>query len=199
MNASSLTRQAVWIVLGASAILTFLCTTVGCQPVEIGRTKPWWEEIEFENEGNQFGAQEATSNDESSSIDDAEGQTENADGTITLLAPLPEYLVNHLHAALIDQDYDLIMKQLVAFEAVELYKMQGRDPNEITQWLAANRRDVVQMLLRMNRGFNSTGVVWEKSGDTYRMKLTGRTAQGMRFTILDLTRENGDFKMVLIK
>ena len=122
-----------------------------------------------------------------------------SDGSITLNSPLPIYLINHLYNTLLAGKYDLLFDQLISQKAKQTYEKQNRDPHEIIDWFKKNRRDAVALLTRMNRGFNSPDVVWEQHGKIFRMQLTGRTAQGMRFTTMDITREGAQFRLVLIK
>lgn len=175
----------------------------GCKEVEISRTKPWWEEVQFnanDQASSPFTGSPAVN--PSAAANDA-GRTplviENPDGSVTLNSPLPQNLISNLYTALIQEEYDLIFEQLVATEAKETYEDQVRDPVEIAEWLQEHRRDVVALLIRMNRGLNSPDVVWTQRATIFRLKLTGRAAQGMRYTTLDLAREGAQFRLVLIK
>jgi len=178
----------------------------GCKEVEISRTKPWWEEVQFnadDQTSSPFAGSPAVNPSLSSSSANEAGRTplviENPDGSVILNSPLPQNLISNLYTALIQEKYDLVLDQLVAAEAKETYENQDRDPVEIAEWLQEHRRDVVALLIRMNRGLNSPDVVWTQRGNTFRLKLTGRTAQGMRYTTLDLAREGTQFRLVLIK
>lgn len=187
--------------------LLFSLVSAGCEPVEISRGRPWWEEARFDSEGGGMsgggGAQSAGRAADVENADELKrgvaAVVENADGTLTLNTPIPAYLVSHLYDGLLEERYDLIFTQLVSEMAKAKYADEGRDAWEIAEWLAANRREVIKVLMRMRGGFNSPDLTWSQRGKVYRMQLTGRTAQGMRFTMMDVVREGGQFRLLLIK
>ncbi len=192
----------VWLSLGLVS---------GCAMEEISRSKPWWEEVQFDDEGGGMSGGGGSGRsgagvgelggggDVGSSKGRLPTVIENADGSRTLISTIPAHLVNHLHTELLKEDYDLILEQLVAESAKAMYEATDRDSWEIVVWMQSNRRDVIKLLMRMTAGLNSPDMTWTQRGKVFRLQLTGRTAQGMRFTTMDIEREDGLFRLILIK
>lgn len=192
---NALIRRVARVVM---AIL-FSATFLGCEPVELSRTKPWWEEVNFDQQDGGPATIGQRTSDGPVLGNDLNLVHENPDGSVEYNCMLPEYFVSNLYALLMNEDYEAIEEHLISDLARENYDSMDKDPHEIVDWLGKNRRDVIILLTRMAQGFNSPDVVWERSGSVYRLKLSGRAGYQFRFTVLDVARERGQFKLVLIK
>ena len=124
--------------------------------------------------------------------------TEHADGSVTLHCFQPEHLVAHLRNAMAAGQTDLIFEQLVSDMLKQNYQAKGLDPHESVNWLIANQRDVLVLLNRLSLGMNTPEVSWERHGDVYRARMIGQMAGSLRFRTLDLIRENGQYKLLMI-
>ncbi len=174
----------VALAAGVAALLS------GCQ-VELSRRDHWADKAKQFNELSEGKARPV----------DAKGpelRVEHTDGTVTLNCYLPEHLVLHLRNCLAMAEVDLIFDQLVSKAAKQVYIDAQRDPHEAVDWLIANQRDVIMTLNRMTGGLSSPDVTWHSAGDTYRMEIVTPVRASLRFTKLDLIREDGHFKLLLI-
>lgn len=125
-------------------------------------------------------------------------RVQNPDGTITLNCFLPEHLVLHLRNCLAMAEADLILEQLLSEATKEEYAAQNRDPREAVDWLLTNQRDVILLLNRMTGGLSSPDVSWQSMGNGYRLILAPHLQRTFRFTKLDVVRESGQFRLLLI-
>ncbi|MCC6906326.1 MAG: hypothetical protein IT430_00165 [Phycisphaerales bacterium] len=162
----------------------------GCQ-VELSRRDHWADKAKQFNELSEGKARPADAH-------APELRIEHTDGTVTLNCYLPEHLVLHLRNCLAMAEVDLIFEQLVSKAAKQVYIDAQRDPHEAVDWLITNQRDVIMMLNRMTGGLSSPDVTWHSAGDTYRMEIATPVRSTLRFTKLDLIREDGQFKLLLI-
>ncbi|MFG0328345.1 MAG: hypothetical protein ACF8PN_00465 [Phycisphaerales bacterium] len=121
------------------------------------------------------------------------------DGSVTLNSPLPVHLLTHIRATLIDADYDLLYEQLISDYTKRVYHQRDRDPREVMTWFTDNQRDVLILLSRMGQGVNSPDVYWEMRGPITRLQLYGEAKRSSRLTTVDVIRENGQFKLVMIQ
>lgn len=133
--------------------------------------------------------------------DESEHQAriENPDGSVVLLTTTPAYLVSNLRNCIVLDESDLIFDQLLSNDTKKVYESRDLDPHEAVQWLMSNKRDVLILLNRMgNPMLNSTNVTWESSGPAIRFKIYTPIRLQMRYTILDVVRENGQFRLLMI-
>lgn len=160
-----------------------------CQ-VEVNRRDHWADKAkQFE----RLHAQQPRENTELAKL-----RVENPDGTTTLNCYLPENLVMHLRNCIAMAEVDLIYDQLLSDAAKQVYIDEDRDPHEAVDWLITNQRDVIIMLNRMTAGLSSPDVSWQSLDNTYRMQIVSPVRTSLRFTTLDLIREEGQFKLLLI-
>lgn len=120
------------------------------------------------------------------------------DGSITLNSPRPEHLIAHLRRYIAEANADLIHDQLLSDAAKALYVDRGLDSFDAAHWLIANQRDVLILLNRMTAGLSSPEVVSEPVDQGYRLRLAPHLERAFRFTTLDMVRENGQFRLLLI-
>jgi len=161
----------------------------GCQ-VEMGRRDHW------ADKAKQFEQLHASPPRENTEV--AKLRVENPDGTTTLNCYLPENLIMHLRNCIAMAEVDLIYDQLLSDAAKQVYLEEERDPHEAVDWLMTNQRDVIIMLNRMTAGLSSPDVSWQSRENTYRMEIVSPVRTSLRFTTLDLIRENGQFKLLLV-
>lgn len=122
----------------------------------------------------------------------------NRDGSVTLVSKSVRQLMRHLERTLDDgkQD-DLIFEQLIAEETKKYIRSEGTDPKEYVAYLHECRRDIGLFFARMPVGEHSPTVVFEPTGDKqYCVRLTGASANGVRFTKLWVALEKGTFKLL---
>lgn len=122
----------------------------------------------------------------------------NEDGSITLNSTRPEHLVAHLRHHLVLGSVDLIHDQLFADAAKQIYSDQRLDSHDAVHWLIANQRDVLLLLNRMTNGVSSPDVVSQPMSNGWRLRIAPHLERAFRFTTLDMVREDGQFKLLLI-
>lgn len=120
------------------------------------------------------------------------------DGSVTLNSPRPEHLVAHLRQQIVEGNVDLIHDQLLSDAAKALYSQRGLDSHDAAHWLIANQRDVLILLNRMTAGLSSPEVISEAVDQGYRLRIAPHLERSFRFTTLDIVRENGQFRLLLI-
>ena len=192
-------NRHISIILFATP-LTLLSLT-GCQR-ELSRTKPWWEELQDASaaDGQVFAADVRSGVDATATgPNDIKPFTIRADGSTDLNTQSPEYLISHLNDALIEEKYDLLYDELISDEIKQTYLDVERDPQEIITWMQSNRRDALDLIRRMGGGLNSSDIVWNQRGPTIRLELIGRASQQVRFKSMDIIREQGEFKLMVIQ
>ncbi len=185
------------VVAGLWAFLT--CSILASCQVEVSRRDHWAEKAEnFQQlqDGRPRalgGADKASEAGEASRL-----RVENSDGSVTLNCFFPEHLVGHLRSCIAMGEIELIYDQLLSDAAKQAYADKQLDAHQAVQWLMTNQRDVIIMLGRMSAGLSSPDVSWQSSGNTFRMQIVSPVRSSLRFTTLDLIREKGQFKLLLI-
>lgn len=167
--------RAKWLI---SAAILASCVLTSCETVELSRT-PKKSLIQPKSQSVPL-------------------IVEHPDGSVTLNSPLPINLIAHLRRCLVEEQWEVIFEQLLSNETKQMYRSRGQDPQAAVEWLGQNRQDVLIVLTRMSNGVNSPDVVWDASGPYIRMKIGSPVRYQMRFTNLDVVRENGQYRLLMI-
>jgi hypothetical protein len=124
---------------------------------------------------------------------------EKADGTKILIAKTVRHMMTHVERCLDEGDDDLLMEQVISSKTIEQYRAQGKDPQEIIKYLRKNRKDLAKLFSRMPLGEYTPTVILEQPGDkTWVVKLSGKPAEGMKFTRVWARMEEGNWKFLWV-
>lgn len=175
---------------GRLSVLVACSILASCQ-VEVNRRDHWADKAKTFQQLGQDQRRDGTA-------EPTKLRIENPDGTTTLNCFLPEHLIGHLRSCIAMGEADLIYDQLLSDAAKQAYVERQLDGHEAVDWLMTNQRDVIIMLNRMSGGLSSPDVSWQSMDNTYRMQIVSPVRNSLRFTTLDLIRENGQFKLLLI-
>lgn len=125
---------------------------------------------------------------------------ENPDGTRTLRSRSIAHLLRHLARELEGGDDRVIVDQLVSERLVEQFRTDGRPPETIPDFLRSIRPDLLKTFAKMPMGEYSPQVVLHQPGDrTFELEVSGRYAEGLRFTRLWARLEGGNWKFVWVR
>ena len=123
---------------------------------------------------------------------------EHQDGSVTFLSPLPMHLISHLQRVMAEADYPTLYDQLLSNEIKQRYVSRGVDPRQCLPWFEANRRDILILLSRVAGGINSPSIVYDQAGPIIRLSVYGRPAMSLRYKSVEVIREDGNYKLLLI-
>lgn len=121
------------------------------------------------------------------------------DGNVTLYAILPEHVIQHLQQCLLDEEYELLWKQLLAKETRAAYEDEEQGLREFEDWCRRNRNDLYSMLNRMAVSLRSPEVMIQRAGNQMRVELHPTIGRDFRFTMLDMVYEGYGLKLVMAR
>lgn len=117
---------------------------------------------------------------------------ENKDGSITLAARNAQNLMRHITMTLEKGERDLFTTQVLSQRTRQEYLQRGLDPAEAFDTLKKNQNDIRELFRRMPMGEHSPNVIMDKLGDDlYRVRLTGKATEGLKWTAFDMVLEGG--------
>ncbi len=117
---------------------------------------------------------------------------ENKDGSITLATRNAQNLMRHITTTLEKGERDLFTTQVLSQSTKQEYLLRGLDPAEAFDTLKQNENDIRELFRRMPMGEHSPNVIMDKLGsDLYRVRLTGKATEGLKWTAFDMVLEGG--------
>ncbi|GIK19956.1 MAG: hypothetical protein DYG93_11905 [Leptolyngbya sp. PLA2] len=117
---------------------------------------------------------------------------EHSDGSKTLVSRSAAHLVAHIQRALVEDEEELFLSQVLSELTVRECRENGVEPAEAFRYLRQHRDEVLKTLARMQAGERSPYVVVQKLDDrVYRVLLTGLAARGLRWRGFDMILEGG--------
>lgn len=117
---------------------------------------------------------------------------ENKDGSVTLISRNAQNLMWHISTTMGSGERDLFTAQVLSQRTREEYLLRGLDPGQAFDTLKENEKDVRELFRRMPMGEHSPNVIMEKLGDNlYRVHLTGKATEGLKWTAFDMVLEGG--------
>jgi hypothetical protein len=122
--------------------------------------------------------------------------TRHEDGTVTLRAPAIRHVMVHMARAMAENDENLLYEEVVSEETKRHFSAGGGDPREATlNFLAEHQEDVLALFGRMNAAERTPGVRLTKvSPRGFRLEVSGKQANGLRFTALWVVMERGNWR-----
>lgn len=121
------------------------------------------------------------------------------DGSVKYNCVLPDNLLSHFRGALIEGNYRAIYEQLVSEEAKANYVNRGRNPESMINWFEENRRELLVLLNRMSLGAMSPNSTFRQSGNYFTISLVPQVAKDQVFSQIEMTRENRQFRLLVIQ
>lgn len=122
------------------------------------------------------------------------------DGSVFLVCRNPRELLFHLRNALIQEDKDAIVEQLLAKQTLQSYRDLGRDPAEAAEFLLERRREVMRMMLQMPMGELTPGQFMQPIGrNAFRLRVRPDAVDPpLKFTNFDYVYEDDGCRLLLI-
>jgi hypothetical protein len=122
---------------------------------------------------------------------------ENPDGSRTLIARTAGHLMAHIKRTLAEDARDEFTEQVLSEATRNEYISRGLDPGQAFDTLKAHERDVLRFFSRMPMGEHSPNVIMSKIGErTYRVKITGQGASDLRWHMMDMHFEKGNWRLL---
>lgn len=123
-----------------------------------------------------------------------------ADGTVTLICRSPAHLVHHLRDTLRRGEVELVYEQLLAQQLKDNYIDRGRDPRDALTWILKKRRSIEKLLASMPAGERTPGATMKPIGrNAFRISPPGVELLELRYTSIDVTIEDGSFRLLMIR
>jgi hypothetical protein len=114
------------------------------------------------------------------------------DGSVTLVSRNAQHLMKHIERTLTKDERDLFTAQVLSEQTRAEYRQRGLDAGGAFDTLKEREHDVRELFRRMPMGEHSPNVIMKKLGDgLYRVRLTGKAADGLEWTSFDMTLEGG--------
>lgn len=123
---------------------------------------------------------------------------ENADGSKTLISRNGRHLMAHIQRTLADGEEEQFTQQVLSKASADEFRQRGYDPAEAFRYLSQPQaqREIALLFNRMPMGERSPTVVMDKIGPkVYRVKLTGKPAEGLRWRGFDMIMEDGNWRL----
>lgn len=119
------------------------------------------------------------------------------DGKVTLLAKSGNDLIVHVYETLRDGEKELFTEQVLSRKTKEQYLARGLDPGQAFDDLLKRSDDVVELFNMMPHGELTPGVFLKSIGkDQFRIEVTGLAARDIKWTAMDMIREDGQYRLL---
>ncbi len=121
------------------------------------------------------------------------------DGEIVLRALLPQHVLLNLLVCLRNEEYELVYDKLLARQTRETYEA-GEGLEGFTAYFTRHRLDMAEWLARMIAGIPLQHVQMTRLQDgVTRCRLRPQFGSQFKFKSLDVYRENGLYKLLMIR
>lgn len=121
------------------------------------------------------------------------------DGEIVLRALLPQHVLLNLLVCLRNEEYQLVYDKLLARQTRETYEA-GEGLEGFTSYLTRHRGDMAEWLARMIAGLPLQQVQIKRlEGGVTRCRLRPQFGSQFTFKSLDVYREDGHYKLLMIR
>lgn len=193
------------VLLGGMAT-TAVLTLAACESDQkVIEYKPFFTGLE----GAEFGGQQPVVNRDlpaggavdAAEIDEAQNKlvVENPDGSKRLILASPLHVMR-LTELLLNEGHDqLMIDQLFSEKTLLEFGGPDRSAQQAVDYLREHQRDLSILFARMPLAENSPTVIVDQPGDrTWIIRLTGKPAEGLRFTRLWVRMEHGKWKFLWV-
>lgn len=114
------------------------------------------------------------------------------DGSKVLVARSARDLMAHIYSTLKEEQKDLFTQQVLCDATREEFVARGFDTGEAYEYLKQHENEVFQLFGRMPGGEYTPGVILRQiSGNTYRLALSPKAADGLAWCGFDMVWEGG--------
>lgn len=121
-------------------------------------------------------------------------------GDIRLISKSPSHVMFHLTQTLRNEEYVLLLEQVLSERTRQLYESEGRDPREAVGFLKSHEQDIADLFGSLPLGEQTPGVLMEDLGrNVFRLRAPSALVGGMRFDRFDVVIENGSFRLLMIR
>jgi hypothetical protein len=121
---------------------------------------------------------------------------EDDQGNRTLVAKTGRHLMTHIYNALMDDDKQLFVEQILSQKTKQEYFDRGLDPGLAFDALVKRRNDVFRLFDAMPGGEYTPGVYKRPVGEgVQRVEVTGVPARGLKWTAMDMVMERGNWRL----
>ncbi|MCC6676197.1 MAG: hypothetical protein IT436_03550 [Phycisphaerales bacterium] len=122
---------------------------------------------------------------------------DNPDGTTTLVSRTGRHLMIHIYNTLQEDEGDLFVEQLLAQRTRDEYYRRGLQPIEAFNTLKKRRADIKKLFDQMPMGEYTPGIYVRSLADKVtRLEVSGAGARDLAWTCMDITFEDGNWKLV---
>ena len=122
------------------------------------------------------------------------------DGVVTLMARSPAHVMFHLSQTLRNQEYDLLLDQVLSDATKIEYRKRGMDPMEAVKYLASRQDDIMALFAAMPLGDQTPGVNFETIGpNRFRLSPPAAITHDLRFTHFEVIIERREFRLLMIR
>lgn len=119
---------------------------------------------------------------------------------VVLLLYSPKYLITNLRDTIEAGEWMLIQDQLLSQMAKDELRSQLLDPLDEVRRIARNRRAILALLETMPDADQTPGLFLQNMGkNVFRLEAPGNGALELKFTRVDMTIEDNQFKLVAIR
>jgi len=120
--------------------------------------------------------------------------------TVVLLLYSPRYLITNLRDTIERGEWMLIQDQILSQMTKDEMRSMLQDPLTEVRTIARNRRSILALLETMPDADETPGLFLQQIGkNVFRLTAPGNGSLGLKFTRVDMTIENNQFKLVAIR
>ena len=121
-------------------------------------------------------------------------------GEVRLISKSPSHVMFHLTQTLRNEEYDLLLEQVLSERTKQLYRSEGRDPREAVGYLKSHEQDIADLFASLPLGEQTPGLLMQDLGDNaFRLQAPSSLVGGMRFDRFDVVIEHGSFRLLMIR
>ncbi len=120
-------------------------------------------------------------------------------GEVTLLAILPEHLLQHLLICLRERDWDLLFEQILSTETHDAYAGQEDGRAKFDLFFETNRRELARTVQRMLKGKAFGDVLVQDEGRLITMTFAPSIRGSYRYRVIELVRDGEFLRLRIIR
>lgn len=129
-----------------------------------------------------------------------ETQTPDGKVIVTLRALMPEHVLTNALTCVQREEYELMWEQLIAQRTKEAYEEAEQGFEEFAEVFRKHRHDFAATLTRMVSGLPAQEVSMKPiGGGITRCKLRPQIADPFKFKVVDVVKEDQQFKLLMIR
>lgn len=119
------------------------------------------------------------------------------DGSRLLLARTARHVMVHIYNTLSKNESELFVKEVLSEKTQQEYYEHGMDPSESFKTVKAREAEVKRLFDLMPMGEFTPGLFLRGvGGGVQRLEVTGKMAQGLTWTGIDVVLERGNYRLL---